>query len=31
MPSIKAVQDLQAYLGAKFSLSKGDRPHSMTF
>jgi large subunit ribosomal protein L6e len=31
MSSIKAVPDLKAYLGAKFSLSKGDRPHDMVF
>jgi large subunit ribosomal protein L6e len=31
MPAIKAVKDLRSYLNAKFSLSKGDRPHEMVF
>lgn len=31
MPAINAVKDLKAYLNAKFSLSKGDRPHEMVF
>ena len=31
MANIKAVPDLKSYLNAKFSLSKGDRPHAMVF
>jgi large subunit ribosomal protein L6e len=31
MAAIKSVPDLKAYLNAKFSLSKGDRPHAMVF
>ena len=31
LAAIKNVADLKAYLNAKFSLSKGDRPHEMVF